>query len=883
MEMDTRRSFQALYQAVTPMMKQYLSIKSEHEDCLLMYRLGDFYELFFEDALTASRELELTLTGKECGLEERAPMCGVPYHALNGYLEKLIAKGYRVAVCEQTEDPALAKGLVSREVVRVYTPGTLNDPAMLDERTNSYLLSVCFQGEKAGLAFADVSTGEFLVRELNRAEAELADETARIDPREIITNDPVRLRSCLGREIPGSSGQPAAWFGFQAASETLCAHFRLTDLSPLGLQEEYRAAACAAGALMKYLNTTQKNALEHLTGLRIDQSGETMLLDRNTRRNLELTEGMRSHSRKGSLLWLLDCTSTAMGGRMLRSWVEAPLIDRARIEERLDAVGELAGEHVLTMTLAEELRGVYDMERLLSKVAYRSLNARDCLALSNSLGKVPAVRELLENAPVHAAMLRRILGGLDSLDSLRDLLSRAIDEDPPMVITEGGIIRNGYSAMLDEYRSASTDGKRWILELEARERERTGIRNLRVQFNRVFGYYIEVTKSYLDMVPEDYVRRQTMTNAERFVTPELKELEQKIVGAQEQAVRLELQLFGEIREQIAQALPRIQQTALQLKTLDALLSLAQTAVRSRYVRPDITEDGRMSITAGRHPVVEATLRDEPFVPNDTHMDLSDERMLIITGPNMAGKSTYMRQVALITLMAHIGSFVPADAASIPVVDRIFTRVGASDDLASGQSTFMVEMSETAYILRSATPRSLIILDEIGRGTSTFDGLAIAWAVVEYLADPNRCGAKTLFATHYHELSELEGHIPGVRNYRSTVREHGEDVIFLRRIERGGADRSYGVHVARLAGVPEQVVRRAQEIQARLDVSDVGGGNIGKSILGENDGKRENRQVDLFAYRQTELVEELKSLDVMAMTPMDALNRLFTLREKARKL
>ena len=883
MEMDTRRNFDGLYRAVTPMMKQYLNIKAEHEDCLLMYRLGDFYEMFFEDALTASRELELTLTGRDCGLPERAPMCGVPYHALTGYLEKLIAKGYRVAVCEQTEDPALAKGLVSREVTRVYTPGTLNDPAMLDERTNSYLVSVCFQGEKAGLAVADVSTGEFFVREKENAEAELADEMGRIDPREIITNDPVRLRACLGREIPSSAAQPTAWFGFQTASEALCAHFGLSDLSPLGLREEYRAAACAAGALMKYLTATQKNALEHLTGLRIDQGGDTMLLDRNTRRNLELTEGMRSHSRKGSLLGILDCTATSMGGRLLRSWVEAPLTDRAKIEERLDAVGELAGEHILAMTLSEELGGVYDLERLLSKVSYRSLNARDCLALAQSLGRVPAVRDLLEKAPVHSRLLCAVRDGLDPMDSLRGLLERAVDPDAPAVITEGGIIRAGYSAMLDEYRSASTDGKRWILELEQRERERTGIRNLRVTFNRVFGYAIEVTKSYLDMVPEDYVRRQTMTNAERFVTPELKELEQKIVGAQEQAVRLELQLFGELREKIAEALPRIQGTALRLKTLDALLSLALTAVRSRYVRPEITEDGRMTITAGRHPVVEATLRDEPFVPNDTHMDPDEERMLIITGPNMAGKSTYMRQVALITLMAHIGSFVPADAASIPVVDRIFTRVGASDDLASGQSTFMVEMSETAYILRNATPRSLIILDEIGRGTSTFDGLAIAWAVVEHLADPAKCGAKTLFATHYHELSELEGHIPGVRNYRSTVREHGEDVIFLRRIERGGADRSYGVHVARIAGVPEQVVRRAQEIQARLDVSDIGGGNIGRSILGENEEKHENRQVDLFAYRQTELVEELKALDVMAMTPMDALNRLFTLREKARKI
>ncbi len=880
MNMDTRENFDQLMASVTPMMKQYLAIKRQHEDCILMYRLGDFYEMFFEDALTAAHELELTLTGRDCGLEERAPMCGVPFHAVSGYVEKLVALGYRVAVCEQMEDPATAKGLVDRDVIRVYTPGTLNDPSMLDEHSNSYLLSVCFQGEKVGLAFADVSTGEFFVREI-ASPKQLPDELARTAPREVITHDLVRLRESLGRELPAATEQSAGWYGYSAASEALCAHFHLRDLSSLGLSEEYRAAACAAGALMRYLNATQKNALEHITGLRIDPGGQTMLLDRNTRRNLELTEGIRSHSRKGSLLWLLDATSTAMGGRLLRSWIEEPLLDPAAINARLDAVEELAGEHVLAMTLAEELKGVYDIERLLSKVAYRSLNARDCLALGNSLGKVPGIRGLLSE--VKCGTLRALRDRMDPLPELTDLLTRAINPDAPAVITEGGLIRDGYSPLLDEYRAAATDGKRWVLELEQRERERTGIRNLRVQYNRVFGYHIEVTKSYLDMVPEDYVRRQTMANAERFVTPELKELEQKIVGAQEQAVRLESQMFGEVRDRLADRLAAIQQTALQLKTLDALLSLARTAVDNRYVRPEIVTDGSMEIIGGRHPVVEATLRDEGFVPNDTRMDLEDQRMLIITGPNMAGKSTYMRQVALITLMAHIGSFVPADSARIPVVDRIFTRVGASDDLASGQSTFMVEMSETAYILRNATRNSLIILDEIGRGTSTFDGLAIAWAVVEYLSDRRKCGAKTLFATHYHELSELEGHIPGVRNYRSTVKEHGEDVIFLRRIERGGADRSYGVHVARIAGVPTEVVMRAQEIQARLEVSDVGGNNIGRSILGEDQKDRPGEQVDLFAFRQTEFIEEIKAIDVMALTPMDAINQLFLLREKARKL
>ncbi len=881
MELDTRTNFDGLYAAVTPMMKQYLNIKKQHEDCLLMYRLGDFYEMFFEDALTAARELELTLTGRDCGLEERAPMCGVPHHAVNGYIEKLIARGFRVAVCEQMEDPATAKGLVDRDVIRVFTPGTVNDPAMLDERRNNYLLSVCFSGAKAGLAWADVSTGEFLVSGLDRGKDRLADELARLRPSEIITNDLVSLRECLGQEIPSASEQPAAWFGFAAASEALCAHFGLSDLSPLGLQDAHREAACAAGAMMKYLNATQKNALEHLSSLRIATGDGKMLLDRATRRNLELTEGIRSGAKRGSLLWLLDRTATAMGGRTLRSWVEEPLTDRDAILARQEAVAEMAGEHVLSMTLSSELKGVYDIERLLSKVSYRTLNARDCLALGQSLSHVPAVVSLLWS--VKAPMLTGLRDSLDPMADLRELLERAIDPDCPITITDGGLIRDGYSPALDEYRSAATDGKRWILDLEQREREATGIRNLRVQYNRVFGYYIEVTKSYLDMVPDTYTRRQTMANAERFVTPELKELEQKIIGAQEQAVRLEQQLFTEIREKIAEKLTRLQRTAACLKTLDAVLSLAEAAVENHYVRPDLTADGTMEIIGGRHPVVEAMLRDEPFVPNDTVMDAEDARFLIITGPNMAGKSTYMRQVALITLMAHIGSFVPAESARIPIVDRIFTRVGASDDLAAGQSTFMVEMSETAYILRNATAQSLILLDEIGRGTSTFDGLAIAWAVVEHLADPAKCGAKTLFATHYHELSELEGHIPGVRNYRSAVKEHGERVIFLRRIERGGADKSYGIHVARLAGVPEQVVRRAQEIQARLDVSDVGGNNIGRSILGENDPQRESRQVDLFAYRQTELVEEIKAPDVMAMTPMDALNRLFLLREKARQL
>lgn len=863
---------------LTPMMQQYMEVKSKYKDCILFYRLGDFYEMFFDDALTASRELELTLTGRDCGLRERAPMCGVPYHAVETYLDRLIEKGYKVAICEQMEDPALAKGLVQRDVIRVVTPGTVIESGMLDERSNNFLLSVCFSGEKAGLAFADVSTGEFFVHQVEDAGRTLADEVTRISPVEIIASDLVRLREYVNRDDLSMSERPGTTFQYQNASETLCKHFHLQDLSPLGLTDEYRLAAQAAGALMRYLDETQKNALEHITELRIYQGGDTMLLDRNTRRNLELTESLRSRTKKGSLLWLMDKTSTAMGGRLLRSWIEQPLVNREEILRRLDAVEEFTSQHVLTMTLSEELQGVYDVERLLSKVSYKSLNARDCLSLCASLKKVPDIRNLLSGAQSQG--VQAVYALLDPLEDLTGLLERAIHPDAPPVISEGGIIRDGYSAILDEYRSAATNGKQWIVDLEAKEREATGIKNLRIQYNRVFGYYIEVTKSYYDMVPMRYQRRQTLANSERYITPELREIEQKIVGAQEQSVRLELQLFTEIREKIAGEIVRIQHTAQGLKTLDALLSLAKVAVSNHYVRPEITQDGSLEIVEGRHPVVEQTMQEGGFVPNDAVMDQDQARMLIITGPNMAGKSTYMRQVALITLMAHLGSFVPAKSAKIPIVDRIFTRVGASDDLASGQSTFMVEMSETAYILRNATRHSLIILDEIGRGTSTFDGLAIAWAVVEYLCDPARVGAKTLFATHYHELSELEGHVEGVQNYCISVKEHGEDVIFLRKIVRGGADKSFGIHVARLAGVPHPVLVRAHEIQARLEVSDVN--KIGQNILEEGTA-RENEQVSLFDVGKTEIINELQNLDVMALTPIDAMNKLFLLREKARKL
>lgn len=864
--------------ALSPMMQQYLRIHEQYADCLLLFRLGDFYELFFEDAKTASRELELTLTGKDCGLEERAPMCGVPYHSVNTYIEKLIGKGYKVAICEQTEDPALAKGLVQRDVVRVITAGTVTDPTMLEDKANNYLMCVMLNGNHAGIAYTDVSTGEFYVMEPDISM--LGAQIARISPMEIICNSADNLSAATGYAAGSVSETPAAWFQFRNAGEMICEQFHLTQLTSLGLDER-KEAACAAGALLRYLHETQKNSLEHIRTLRFAENGRTMLLDQNTRRNLELTESLRGDRRKGTLLSLLDKTRTAMGGRLLRSWVEQPLLDRKDIISRLDAVETLAKDRVLGMSLADELEGVYDMERMMNKVAYRNMNARDCLALCASLKKIPEIRLLLSDAA--GTELQNIRDELDPLEELTDLLDRSIHPDAPVVITEGGIIRDGYSSALDEYREAQNNGKQWILDIETQEREATGIKNLRVQYNKVFGYYIEVTKSFLNLVPERYMRKQTLTNAERFMTPELKEVEQKIIGAQEQSVRLELQLFNEIRDRIAERIDKIQRNAEALKKLDAFQSLGTVASENRYIRPEITTDGVVSIKEGRHPVVEHYMKDGVFIPNDTLLDDDENRMMIITGPNMAGKSTYMRQVALICLMAQIGSFVPASEAHLSVCDRIYTRVGASDDLASGQSTFMVEMSETAYILRNATKDSLIILDEIGRGTSTFDGLAIAWSVVEYIANKEIIGAKTLFATHYHELSELEGHLEGVKNFCISVKEHGEEVLFLRKIVRGGADKSFGVHVARLAGIPHPVIVRAHEIQARLEVSDINQNRIGQNILAEEPVNRKNEQLDLFEYKKDEIIQELQQIDVMAITPMDAMNTLFLLREKARKL
>lgn len=862
--------------ALSPMMQQYMSIKEQNPDCLLFFRLGDFYEMFFEDAQLVSRELELVLTGRECGLSERAPMCGVPFHSADTYVSRLVEKGYKVAICEQMSDPALSKGLVDREVIRIVTPGTIMEGSTVNDREANYILSLYLAGDQAGIAFCDVGTGEFKVYPLKGVRQRLGDELARIAPKELLVNDLEQLGATACRvEVMTTLGR-AAWYGYREALEAIKGHFGAKDAGALGLKNQ-RLCVQAAGALLSYLQETQKNALSHIMHLERFEPRRYMAIDRTAAYNLELTAAGRSRSRKGSLLGILDKTMTAMGSRMLRSWIEQPLQDPAEIEQRLDGVEQLCAKPMEADALREKLREVYDVERLLSRIAYETVHARDCLSLKRSLEAVPhikaALREMSAGALVGADAL------LDPIGELVDLLERAISPDAPLSVREGAIIREGYNDELDTLRLAARDGKNWIAELEQREREKTGIKNLKVGFNRVFGYYIEVTKSYYDLVPEDYTRKQTLSNCEHFITEELKKIERIVLGSDEQAIRLEYELFVDVRRVLKEMLPRLQGTAQGLKTLDALLSLALAAQENQYVRPALNQEGAIDIREGRHPVVEQAMGRDKFVPNDTHIS-SDSRLMIITGPNMAGKSTYMRQVALIVLMAHIGSFVPAQSANIPVTDRIFTRIGASDDLYGGQSTFMVEMSEVATILKYATPRSLVVLDEVGRGTSTFDGLSIAWAVVEHLADKTR--ARTLFATHYHELSELEGQLEGVKNYRITAKEQGEDVIFLRRIVPGGADRSYGVAVAKLAGLPAGVLSRARQIMARLEVTGELHGSIGQNIL-DTSKNAGNKQVGMLDYRPMELVEEIREVDVMALTPIEALNLLYNLCEKARRI
>ena len=875
--------------AVTPMMQHYIKTKEEYEDCILFYRLGDFYEMFFEDAETVSRELELTLTGKDCGLAERAPMCGVPFHAADNYINRLVEKGYKVAICEQVEDPKLAKGIVKREVIRVVTPGTNLYTQALDETKNNYIMSVAYISNRFGIAFADVTTGAFMVTEVEKLRNFL-DELYKFSPAELICNEAfcmsgVDLEELRNRLHLSVSALDNWYFDDDLCQRTLKDHFHVGTLEGLGLKD-YDCATIAAGALLTYLLETQKNSLDHMRKITPYVTDKYMLIDSSTRRNLELTETMREKEKRGSLLWVLDKTKTAMGARMLRSFIEQPLIEEEAINQRLDAVEEINRQEMDREEIREYLGPVYDLERLISRVSYQSANPRDLIAFKTSIGMIPPIRRLL--GQFQSEKLKKVYEDMDELQDLYQVLDKAIVEDPPLAMKEGGIIKDGYDQQIDDYRQAKTKGKTWLAELEAEEKEKTGIKNLRIKFNKVFGYYLEVTNSFKDMVPDYYTRKQTLTNAERYITPRLKELEDMILGAEDKLYALEYDRFAEIRNMIAGEVDRIQKTARAIAKLDAYLSMALVASRNQYVRPKINTRGIIDIKDGRHPVVEKMITNDMFIPNDTYLDNGKNRISVITGPNMAGKSTYMRQTALIVLMAQIGSFVPASKANIGIVDRIFTRVGASDDLASGQSTFMVEMTEVANILRNATAKSLLILDEIGRGTSTFDGLSIAWAVIEHISNPKLLGAKTLFATHYHELTELEGKLPGVNNYCIAVKERGDDIVFLRKIVKGGADKSYGIQVAKLAGVPDSVINRAKELVEELVSADIT--STVKDIASE--GKKSKakppvhydevdmEQISLFdTVKDDDVLEELKSIKIDELRPVDALNVLYRLQNK----
>ena len=859
--------------ALSALMQQYLEIKEKHKDEVLLYRVGDFYEMFFEDAVNISRELELTLTGKDCGLEERAPMCGVPYHAVDTYVARLIKKGYRVAICEQLTDPALSKGLVDRDVIRVISAGTVIESNMLQEKDSNYLLSVCMSTNKAGLAFCDISTGEFYVYGINNPALKLTDELSRIMPREIIACDENCVKDFAPRIQASFTLLDAKDYDYSAAKKALNAQFPSQKEEIIALD---KLTIQAAGALLSYFVQTQKITLSHITRMNVFESGRYMLLDHAASVNLELTTSLRDHSRKGTLLDVLDKTVTPMGGRMLKSWVEEPLYEKDEITRRLDAVETLNSDPELLEKLRDAFSDVHDIERLLSKIAYGTVNPRDCLSLAHTLKALPGIVDTVKGL---SGMLGDSADDIELMPELSELLDASISEDAPVLIKEGGIFKNGFNDKLDSYRDASLNGKNWIAQLEAKEREETGIKALKIGYNRLFGYYIEVTKSFYELVPIRYTRKQTLANCERFITQELKQLEDTILGAEDNAVKLEYDMFLSIRETLKENLENIRKTAVALKNIDALQSLAKCAAVNGYVRPSLNEEGRYEIINGRHPVVESSIGTEHFVPNDTLLT-EDNRFMIITGPNMAGKSTYMRQVAIITIMAQLGSFVPADKADISLTDRIFTRIGANDDLYGGRSTFMVEMEEMSVILKNATSKSLVILDEVGRGTSTFDGLSIAWAAVEYLANEN-CRARTLFATHYHELSVLEGQLPGVVNYRVTAKEMGEEVIFLRKVVPGGEDKSYGIAVAKLAGLPKSVISRARQIMARLEVDDDERGSLGKTILEKK--KNADRQLSLDDFKPMELIEEIKKIDVMSMSPIDALNMLYTLSEKAQRI
>ncbi len=857
---------------LTPMMRKYLETKEEYPDCILFYRLGDFYEMFFEDAKCVSKELELTLTGKSCGLKERAPMCGVPFHSADTYVHRLVKKGYKVAICEQVEDPKLAKGLVKREVTRIVTPGTEYDIEDLSEGKNNYLMGIVTMDKRFGLAFCDVSTGDFYATEVDTP-GHLLDEINKYMPSEILCSDSFYMSGIPVEDLQNRlhisiSKLPASSFEESGCYQELSSHFG-ADLLQRPEWKGFTIGITAAGCVLGYLKQTQKISLDHLQSLIPYQTSRYMILDRNTRRNLELTETLREKEKRGSLLWVLDKTKTAMGARKLRFSLEQPLMDEEEIQARYDAIETLNNDMITREEIREYLGPVYDLERLLTKISYGSANPRDLIALKSSLAMLPYIRGLCEGFQV--SYFQNILEEMDPLADIYSLIDQAIADEPPLLMHEGGIIKEGYRDEVERLRHAKTDGKTWLSQLETREKESTGIKNLKVKYNKVFGYYLEVTKSYQDLVPPNWIRKQTLANAERYTTEELKEIEDAILGASDRLNTLEFHLFQEVREEIYTHMTRIQRTARAIASLDMITSLAYVSEKNNYVKPTINHKGFLSIKDGRHPVVEKLSDGGLFVPNDVMLDHNQNRMLIITGPNMAGKSTYMRQTALICLMAQVGCYVPASEADICLVDQIFTRVGASDDLTAGQSTFMVEMSEVANILNNASNNSLIILDEIGRGTSTFDGLSIAWSVVEYIANKDHIGAKTLFATHYHELTELEGVIPGVKNCCIAVKEDGEDIVFLRKIIPGGTDKSYGIQVAKLAGVPEGVLRRAREIATLLEQEE-----LNLPLAGNHPKEPVMEQLSIFdtisnhQFDEKDLLFEIRDIDLSTMTPMEAL-------------
>lgn len=877
----------------SPMMQHYLKTKEEYKDCILFYRLGDFYEMFFDDALVVSKELELTLTGKDCGQAERAPMCGIPFHAAETYLNRLVANGHKVAICEQVEDPKQAKGIVKREVIRIVTPGTNLNTQALDETKNNYLMSIVYLGEKIGVSIADFSTGDYFVTELSSG-SELIDEINKFVPSEIITNEYFSMSgidlTAVNDKLGITMSTLDSWyFDEDTCIKKLLTHFKVGVLDGLGLKD-YTAGTIAAGALLLYLYEMQKGSVDHITSIVPYTTGKYMLIDSSSRRNLELVETMREKQKKGSLLWVLDKTKTAMGARALRSMIEQPLINKEDILKRQAGIEECNNRAIDRDEIREYLNPVYDLERIMTKISCKSANPRDLIAFRNSLEMLPHIKKLI--GTMESDLFAECFANLDDLADIYSLISSAIVEEPPITIREAGIIKEGFSKEADELRRAKTEGKEWLAQLEAREKEATGIKNLKVKYNKVFGYYLEVTNSFKDLVPADWVRKQTLTNAERYTTDELKKLEDVILGAEDKLCSLEYDLFNEVRDSIAAEVRRIKSTARAIAEIDVYTALSVVAQQYNYVKPAINEKGIIDIKNGRHPVVEKMIRNDMFVANNTYLDNAKNRISIITGPNMAGKSTYMRQTALIVLMAQIGSFVPAQEANIGIVDRIFTRVGASDDLASGQSTFMVEMTEVANILRNATPKSLLILDEIGRGTSTFDGLSIAWAVVEYIANTKLLGAKTLFATHYHELTELEGTLDGVNNYCIAVKENGDDIVFLRKIIKGGADKSYGIQVAKLAGVPDTVIERAKELVADLSDADI---SLKARDIAQYSKKQEKlvdsykkvddlevKQMSLFdTVNNDDIIEDIKVLDISNMTPIDALNTLYKLQGRVK--